>query len=331
MPPVNLALIGAGGFSRWHITSVLKNPRRARIVAVAEPSEASRERVSGFFAEAGKQPPLFYDDYRELLKADLGLDGACVLTPHKFHFEHARAVLKAGLHVFVEKPMVLNADEARKLIRVRDQAKRHLAIGFPSSYSGARDKALKLLAGGFIGEVKAIQAFAQQDWARLTVGTWRQNPELSGGGFLFDTGSHMINTLVDLAGSPIAEVSALLDNDGTPVEINSVVSGRFSNGILFSMTGAGNAVNCQSDIFIFGTKGVLRTGIWGERLEHRKQGQPDFLPLPHRRQRNTVLCFIDLVSGKLTDNPCPAETGLRFAQMMDLIRQSADTGQRATA
>jgi uncharacterized protein (TIGR00730 family) len=46
----------------------------------------------------------------------------------------------------------------------------------------------------------AIAAYAQQHWKAGTTGTWRQNPAISGGGFLFDPGAHMIKTVVDLIG-----------------------------------------------------------------------------------------------------------------------------------
>ena len=52
----------------------------------------------------------------------------------------------------------------------------------------------------------------------LTTGTWRQDPALSGGGFLFDTGAHMLNTIADLAGEDFVAVAAWLDSNDRPVD-----------------------------------------------------------------------------------------------------------------
>jgi predicted dehydrogenase len=187
-----------------------------------------------------------------------------------------------------------------------------------------------LIARGAIGEVSTISAYAHQAWKVATVGTWRQNPEVSGGGFLFDTGSHMVNTVVDLLGSDVDCVSALLDNRGTPVEINSSVSGRSKNGVVFSLAGAGDSVQCCSQILIFGTRGVLRTGIWGECLQLKKATAADFEPISFPKSGGPWAQFVRVRSGKMA-NPCPPEAGLRFAKLMDMIRRSAKTGRTIAA
>ncbi len=73
-----------------------------------------------------------------------------------------------------------------------------------------------MLRSGELGPILNISAVVWQDWATLTEGTWRQQPELSGGGFLFDTGAHMLNTVSDLAGEDFADVAAWLEDDGRP-------------------------------------------------------------------------------------------------------------------
>jgi predicted dehydrogenase len=148
---------------------------------------------------------------------------------------------------------------------------------------------------------------------------------MSGGGFLFDTGSHMVNTVVDLISDDVSQASALFDNRGTPVEINSSVSGFFKNGVVFSFTGAGDSVDCKSQISVFGDKGVLETGIWGEKLR-LKVGEGDYKPVPYPKSKGVWEEFVKVVQGKL-ENPCPAEVGLRFAKLMDMIRDSAKTGK----
>ena len=101
---------------------------------------------------------------------------------------------------------------------------------FQGSLSPQVREASRRLRSGELGPILNVNAVAWQDWATLTDGTWRQDPALSGGGFLFDTGAHMLNTVSDLAGEEFAQVAAWLENDGRPVDIRAVVMGRLASG-----------------------------------------------------------------------------------------------------
>lgn len=318
--------VGTGGFARYHLALMLDAQRTTRIIGLVEPSEASRTATSALFAERNIPCPPFYATIGEVIDAQGAADAALICSPHKFHFEHARECLLNGMDILVEKPMVINAREARELMALRDRTGRLVMVAFPGSLSPAVWKAKKLLASGAIGEVNAVSAYAHQKWKAATVGTWRQVPEISGGGFLFDTGSHMVNTVVDLLGADISHVAALLDNRQTPVEINSSVTGLTMNGVMFSLSGAGDCVQCCSQILVFGDKGILGTGIWGESLAVKKANQADFVPVPFRRSKGAWHQFLNVRAGRI-ENPCPPEVGLRFALLMDMIRESAQSGR----
>ena len=83
---------------------------------------------------------------------------------------------------------------------------------------------------------------------------------------------------------------------------------------------------CNLEIFIFGTKGVIRTGAWGEKLEMRKKGEEELSPVKCPELRGVWEQFLQVRSGKLK-NPCPPEVGLRFARLMDMISASAASGK----
>ncbi len=317
----SVVIVGAGGFARQHVNCMLSMEKTIRIAGFVEPAEKSRAQMTQKFAEAGKKVvPPFFNTLKEFVAANKGpADCAVIVSPHSLHVTHIVDCLKAGMDVLVEKPMVLNAAEARRVIRARDETGRLLSVAFPGSYSPAIHKAKELIAAGEIGEVMSIAGYAHQNWRRATIGTWRQIPEISGGGFLFDTGSHLVNTVVDLAGSDVKELSATQDNRGTPVEISSAVAGRFKSGVFFSLSAEGNSINCQSRIVIMGTTGVLITGIWGECLRLIKEGSHEEKVIDYPPSRGVFEQFIRVRDGKLA-NPCPAEVGLRFAKLMDLVR-----------
>ena len=249
-----------------------------------------------------------------------------IITPHALHFEQASAALDAGLDVLLEKPMVMTADEATDLIATRDRTGRLLVVAFQGSLSPQVREASRLLRSGELGSILNVSAVVWQDWATATTGTWRQVPELSGGGFLFDTGAHMLNTVSDLVGEDFTEVAAWLEDDGTPVDIRAAVIGRLGSGALVTMNGCGRAIpSCHSDIRVFTERAILRTGVWGEALEIQRHGASQLrrvrsvLPMPVWEQ------FLNVRTGRVP-NPSPPEVGLRMARLWDAIRASAARG-----
>ncbi|PJF33456.1 MAG: gfo/Idh/MocA family oxidoreductase, partial [Candidatus Thermofonsia Clade 1 bacterium] len=106
--------------------------------------------------------------------------------------------------------------EAQALIAARDQSGRLLVVAFQGSLSPQVREAARLVQSGELGALQGIQGYLWQCWEQMTRNTWRQQPELSGGGFLFDTGAHLLNTVSDIAGEPFSAVAAWLDTRGRP-------------------------------------------------------------------------------------------------------------------
>jgi predicted dehydrogenase len=326
--PTRVGFIGAGAMARVHLDAML--PRDDTVVAaVCEPSEQAYARIVELFDQHGRAAPPNEPDWRRFVETYADeLDAVVIITPHAYHFEQATACLEAGLDVLLEKPMVMTADEATTLIGTRDRTGRLLVVAFQGSLSPHVREASRLLRSGELGPILNINAVVWQNWATATDGTWRQQPSLSGGGFLFDTGAHMLNTVADLAGEDFAEVTAWLEDDGRPVDIRAVVMARLRSGALVTMNGCGSAIpSCHSDIRVFTSGGILRTGIWGETLELQRSGWSGLrkvrsvAPLPVWEQ------FLNVRSGRVP-NPSPAEVGLRMARLWDAIRESAAAGGR---
>ncbi|RPI99324.1 MAG: gfo/Idh/MocA family oxidoreductase, partial [Chloroflexi bacterium] len=217
----------------------------------------------------------------------------------------------------------MNADEARSLIETRDRCGRHLVIAFQGSLSPQVRMAVKMLRSGAVGELLSINATIWQNWGPATVGTWRQQPAISGGGMLFDTGAHMLNTVSDLAGQNFVEVTAWMNNRGKPVDIMGVVMGRLESGAYVTMQACGDTIKtCKSDIYVFCTQAILKTGAWGERLEMQRQGRKTFRQVTVAPSKGTWEQFLLVRSGQI-ENPSPPEIGLRMARLWDAIQASA--------
>lgn len=322
--PVRVAIIGCGGMGRHHIRQMAKQQATTRMEVICDISPASYEKAGAVFREAGLEPPPNQPDLKRLLADYHGkLDAAFIITPHACHHDQTVACLEAGLDVLLEKPMVMNAAEAHSLIATRDRSGKLLVVAFPGSLSPQIRTASRMIHSGEIGDLLSISATVWQNWGPNTAGTWRQEPAISGGGFLFDTGAHMLNTVCDLAGQDFVEVAAWLENHQRPVDTMGTVMGRLESGALVTLHGCGEAIkSCNSDVRVFGSKAILRTGVWGEMLDIQRQGRKRLTEVKVPASLGVWEQFLAVRGGAMA-NPCPPEVGLRMARLWDAIRASA--------
>ncbi|MBK8046117.1 MAG: Gfo/Idh/MocA family oxidoreductase [Anaerolineales bacterium] len=327
--PVKMALIGCGGMARYHAAQILRHQGATEIRVVCEPSLLAYAQFSALFEDVGLKPPPNEPDLQRLLQEySQEVQAAFIITPHVYHHDQATACLEAGVDVLLEKPMVMSAAEARSLIATRDRTGRLLVVAFNGSLSPEIRTAVKMLRRGDLGRLINIHAVVWQNWNGLTANTWRQAPAMSGGGFLFDTGAHLLNTTADLAGEEFVEVAAWLDDSGRDVDINGVVMARLASGAFVALSGCGDTIeSCASDVRVFCSEGMLRTGVWGERLEVQRRGEAELAPVDVGVSRVAWEQFLAVRSGQIP-NPSPPEVGLRMAQLWDMIKLSAATGGR---
>lgn len=322
--PVRTLLIGAGRMARAHVRAMLAQRATTAITVVSEPSAAAYGELCTIFTEAGLEPPPNEVDLDRLL-ARYGpeLDAAFIITPHAYHYAQTKACLEAGLDVLLEKPMVINALEAKGLIETRDRTGGLLVVAFPGSLSPNIRTAVKMLRTGELGDLLSINAFTWEHWRTPNLGTWRLMPEIAGGGFFFDTGAHMLNTIADLAGEEFSEVSAWFDNRDTPVEIIGVAMARLASGKFVTFHANGEAgTRARSSVHVCCVDGNLHTGIWGERLRVQRWGSDEYTEISVPPSLGVWQQFLLVRQGQLP-NPCPPEVGLRMARLWDAMRASA--------
>ena len=329
MSPVRTVMIGCGGMARHHIRNMVKMQDTTQLSVVCEPSAQAYVDTAALFEEAGLPVPANQPDLAKLLSDHKGaIDAAFIITPHAYHHDQTTACLEAGIDVLLEKPMVMTGAEAESLIATRNRTGKLLVVAFPGSLSPNVRTAVNMLRNGNIGKIKTISGVVWQNWGVNTVNTWRQIPAIAGGGFLFDTGAHLLNTTVDLAGEDVAEVAAYLDNQGRAVETLGVVIARLKSGVLVSLHGCGEAMpSCHSDIRVFGDKGILYTGVWGEKLQVQYDGDTPPATVETAASMGVWEQFLGVRQGAA--NPCPPEVGLRMARLWDAIQLSAAKGGSA--
>jgi predicted dehydrogenase len=322
--PVRLAVIGAGLKAAEYARSWVRMSE-IEFVAAADVSVASRQRLADICMSAGRKAPLEFDDFRAMLIQCKGeLDAVYVSTPHAFHAEQALAVIEAGLDLFLEKPMVTTVAEAKALIEARSKTDNVVVIAFNGALSPLVRDTHKRAAAGEFGELVSVSATIWEGWSSKYDGQWKQKPELSGGGFMFDTGAHMMNTVCLLVRSEFERVSAYMNNYGKPIDITCAVSARLENGALVTFNAAGEGPpGCASHITLFYSKAIVRIDAWGAWREIELDGKPGPREVAEAaHQENPLKSFLAVRRGE-EENPSTVENGLRFARLWDAIKASA--------
>ena len=108
MARARMGVIGTGWWAtQAHIPS-LRTYEKADLVGLADPDLEKLAKAASFYEVENT-----YADYHDLLEK---VDGVVIAVPHAYHYEIARDALDAGVHVLVEKPMVLTAAHAWDLV-----------------------------------------------------------------------------------------------------------------------------------------------------------------------------------------------------------------------
>lgn len=251
--PIRLGFIGTGGNARGHIAS-MNRIDGVDIVAFADPSAQSLELA---LERLGRSVDT-YTDYKDMIQKT-PLDAVVISTPHTLHYEQASFALQHGLHVLVEKPMTCTSADARRLIQEAEASGKVLCIGYQRHFQPRYRWVKEQIQSGRLGRITFIQAFLGQNWLRGQQGKWRLVPELSGGGQLNDSGSHLVDILLWVTGLQAEEVSAYIDYRGEAVDINSTVNVRFTNGAIGNLAVLGDQVadGMWEDVTIAGERGVI--------------------------------------------------------------------------
>ncbi len=187
-----------------------------------------------------------YGTYEQMIAGELKLaegeriDFVSITTPNNWHFPIARDFLNAGFHVMCEKPMTLNAKDAKALRKLVKKSRK--VFGLMHNYTGypmvklARDMVRK----GDLGKIRKIVVRYPQGWLSTPLertgqmqAAWRTDPKQSGGaGCMGDIGTHCENLSEYISGLKITQMCAdltifvkgrRLDDDGN-------VLLRFNNG-----------------------------------------------------------------------------------------------------
>ncbi|GHU61827.1 oxidoreductase [Spirochaetia bacterium] len=143
---------------------------------------------------------------------DPDIDIINICTPNHLHKDAILKCIKAGKHIYCEKPMVLNCDEAKEIERALKEHhyNKTAQMVFHNRYFPTSLRAKEIIEQGHIGRILTFRACYLHPGSSVgsRPATWRFLPEMTGGGTLFDAGSHVLDLLVSLLGREYASVLA---------------------------------------------------------------------------------------------------------------------------
>ena len=325
MNKVKMAILGCGGMSGAHAKRYKANPD-VQIVALCDVKAEICESYIARNLEGYEPKPQVFTDYDEML-AQSGADAITIVTPHTMHFEHGKKAIEAGLHVFMEKPMVTDSGQAHELKNAVEKSGKILVVGY-NTPCGPRFQWLRdAIRTNKFGKLQTVTGWQTQDWLRGTTGTWRQIPELSGGGQMYDSGAHMFAGLVWTVESPIETVFAFVDNVGSPVDIIGTVNIKFKNGVLATMTIDGNSAHGGAGSTYTFENAVIEIDGWnGNWIKLGEKGYGAREPFEVGGEYQTPNeNFIDAILGRAEAKTSPLN-GVNQSELMDAIYESAKTG-----
>jgi predicted dehydrogenase len=196
METLGVGMIGYGFMGKMHTYSYLSlpliydpPPARIKLVGVCTATQESGQKA---VEQAGYE--FATQDYQELMsRDDIHIINVC--TPNFLHKEQVITALESGKHVYCDKPLAMDLEEARQIWEVAREAKTVHQMTFQYRFIPAILRAKQLIEEGFLGRVYQFRALYLHsgyiDPNRPI--SWRLERSKGGGGAAYDLGSHIID------------------------------------------------------------------------------------------------------------------------------------------
>jgi len=156
---IHVGFIGAGGRGYYLMDRLFtRSKETAAVVALCDAYKGNLARGVKRVETMGGNTPKTYADYRDLL-ADNSIDAVFIATPEHLHCQMLLDALKAGKHVYCEKPLAHNIEEGERILKAAEGTKNVVQVGTQNRSNSLYIKARDMVRAGLIGEVNFVRAF----------------------------------------------------------------------------------------------------------------------------------------------------------------------------
>lgn len=309
-------IMGCGNIAGQFATS-LRGVSGAILHGVASRSE---EKANEF---ARKYQALkSYGNYK-MLAEDPEVDAIYIATPHNLHFENAMMCLNYKKAVLCEKPLTVNADEARQLIEEAGKRGTFLMEAFWTRFLPSTMKLNQLLNEGIIGSCRLVQADFGYNMP-FDANHRSYNPDLAGGALL-DVGIYPINFAQMIFREIPMEISSAIIPSITGVDEQSAYLFKYSSGSLAVLNSAVN-VDTQHNAWIYGSDGFIHMPDFFHATKihiQGKDGKSETISVPFESTGygyEAIEVMNCVNTGKTESSIMPLSESLEIMKLMDTIR-----------
>jgi dTDP-3,4-didehydro-2,6-dideoxy-alpha-D-glucose 3-reductase len=205
---IRIGIAGFGNHALGRILPVIESDDRLQLASVWTRSESTQVllRERGYAEITG--------DFAQFLA--MPVDVVYVASPTGLHFHHTMAILEAGHHVWVEKPIATNLEDVRKLVAMAESRKQMLTEAFMFPWHSQAIAIRQLLTDGTIGKLRHVAlTFC---FPHLAPQNFRYDPELGGGAFL-DHACYLVKALDVYVGGAWTVLGGCMQHDQHPVDV----------------------------------------------------------------------------------------------------------------
>lgn len=317
---IKWGIIGAGDVAEVKSGPAFQKATNSELVAIMRRNEDKAKDFAG-----RHHVPYYYTDV-DMLLGQKDIDAIYVASPPLHHTAHAIKALKAGKDVYLEKPLSINTENARKIIDVAQKTGRKLTVAHYRRQLPAFVYVKKLIQEHAVGKIRlATIRILQPVKSAIIASTednWRLNPDISGGGFFHDLAPHQIDLMLQYFGD--AEwFSGSSGNQSGAYQADDAVTGaiRFSSGV--QMQGAwifsfGDQIEPVDECCLYGTEGNIHFSFYGGQVRVEKAGNIQTIDFenPANIQLPMIQQTTNYFMGK-APNPCTAQEALKGLEIME--------------
>jgi predicted dehydrogenase len=323
---LRIGIVGCGVAARAHLQRLVALDG-VRVVGCADPDLAAAEAlIAGVPAAAGGPPAIALADHRELIR-QAAPDVVAIFTPHLAHYRPALDALQAGCHVFVEKPLSTNVQEAVDIVNLARGRGRTVGVGHQYRLRPSLIEARRRLAEGAVGPLRLVTAALAQPWLEAHSGSensWRFDPKVSGGGLLADAGDHLVDALLWTTGQVAVEAAAVQYRTDTGLDLATAAAIRLADGTPATLALSGISPGTLFELTYYGERGRLHAT---DRSLLEESGEAAARPVALPEPSGSI--DGDFMAAVASGVPpcCPVEEALETVRLLEAIARSAATGQ----
>ena len=322
MKKIRWGIVGPGCIANKFAVAV-KNVECAELVAVASRSEENAKT----FADKYDIKNVFVG-YEEMAESD-AVDAVYVATPHPFHLPCAELFLKAGKHVLCEKPLCVNASQAKQLMECAKKNNVFLMEAMWTRFLPAVSELQRVVKRGDIGDVQGVEAdFCYSIEPEEDPKVFRN--EMAGGSLL-DVGVYCLHFVSLFLGSEPVTISALANTE-KGVDVHTNVLLKYKNGAIARISSA-IGVKKPETACIYGTKGQIDIPSFYGATEFFVSTDEDIKHVVKESigdgfEEEIIEACRCIQSGKTVSDILPPEESVKILEQMDEIRKQIGVSYR---